>query len=196
MTSGRISSSRFLVLVLLALVLNGCKNKPAPETNSASPAPANTEAAKQPAVEKPSLSGQIENLSLYPVPNNRGNLAVSLVVSVSNTGASSNAQDWTLAVNTPGRQDLRGLQPVHVNGVVAMPGTAGQRVDLDKEDLVIKSKDTLIAKGAKLTGILTFVLAKTSATDLSTTNSTLVVHFKDNQGGSYQTGRATIGTKR
>lgn len=182
---------------MLALVSLSCRTTTTPpETNSASPAPANTGAAKPPDVEKPSLSGQIENLSLYPVPNNRANLAVSLVVSVSNTGASSNAQDWTLAVNTPGRFDLRGLQPVHVNGVVAMPGTQGKRVDLDKEDLVIKSKDTQIATGAKLTGILTFVMAKTSAADLSNNNSTLVIHFKDSQGNSYQTARTAIGAKR
>jgi hypothetical protein len=190
------TSGRLAALALLALVSLSCRTTTTPGTNSASPAPSGTEASKQAAVEKPSLSGQIENLSLYPVPNNPKNLAVSLVVSVTNAGASSNAEDWTLAVNTPGRQDLRGIQPVHVNGVVTMPGTAGKKVDLDKEDLVIKSKDTPVAKGAKLTGILTFVLAKTSAADLSTSNSSLVIHFKDSQGGSYQTARATIGAKR
>ena len=118
-----------------------------------------------------------------------------MVVSVSNSGAPDNANDWKLAVNTPGRRDLRGMQPVHVNGVVSMPGT-GQRVDLDKEDLVIKSKDTAIAKDATLKGILTFVLPKLSAADLSNNNSTLVIHFKDGQGNSYQTGKALIGAQR
>ncbi len=141
------------------------------------------------------MSGKIENLSLYPVPNNPQNLAISVVVSVSNSGPATNALDWTLAVNTPGSRDLRGIQPVHVNGVVAMPGT-GQRVDLDKEDLMIKSKDTAIAPGATLSGILTFVLPKLSAKDLSNNNSSVAIHFKDNQGASYPTGRATIGTKR
>jgi hypothetical protein len=196
MKTTNVSWRPFIVLALLTVVCAGCQTSRTPETNSASTAPANTEAAKQTAVEKPSLSGKIENISLYPVPNNRANLAVSLVVSVSNTGTSSNAQDWTLAVKTPGRYDLRGLQPVHVNGVVTMPGAAGERVDLDKEDLAIKSKEKAIAKGETLSGILTFVLAKTSATDLSNNNSTLVIHFKDSRGNSYQTGQTTIGAKR
>ena len=186
---------------LLGLVFVGCKPSPTPQINSASPAQANAaasnaEAANPPALEKPSFSGRIVNLSLYPVPNNRENLAVSVVVSVDNSGSTGNAQDWTLAVNTPGHRDLRGVQPVHVNGVVAMPGSAGQRVDLDKEDLVIKSKDTAITKGTTLTGILTFVLPKISATELSNNNSSLVIHFKDSQGGSYQTAKAMIGAKR
>lgn len=117
------------------------------------------------------------------------------MVTVSNSGPTSNAQGWTLSVNSPGKYDLRGLQPVHVNGVVAMPGT-GTRVDLDKEDLVIKSKDTPISTGATLKGILTFVMARTSAADLSNNNSTLVIHFKDSQGNSYQTPNTKIGAKR
>jgi hypothetical protein len=190
-------SSRTFVLIALLFGLVGCQTSRKPETNSASPSASQTrsEATSQSAAEKPSLSGSIDNLSIYPVPNNRENLAISMVVSVSNSGAPDNAKDWTLAVNTPGQRDLRGLQPVHVNGVVAMPGT-GQRVDLDKEDLAIKSKDTTIAKGATLKGILTFVLPKLSATDLSNNNSTLVIHFKDNQGNVYQTGKALIGARR
>jgi len=189
--------SRTLLGLALLISLAGCQSSRAPETNSANPSPAlsNSDPAKQPAADKPSLSGTIDNLSIYPVPNNRENLAISVVVSVSNSGAPDNANDWTLAVNTPRRRDLRGMQPVHVNGVVSMPGT-GQRVDLDKEDLAIKSKDTAIAKDATLKGILTFVLPKLSAVDLSNNNSTLVIHFKDGQGNSYQTGKALIGAQR
>ena len=123
-------------------------------------------------------------------------LAVSLVVSVTNDGAAGNADDWTLAVYAPGRFNLRGLQPVHVNGVVAMPGSSGKRVDLDREDLSVKSKDNPITKGKTLTGVLTFILAKTAASDISNNNTSLVLHFKDSQGNSYQTGKATVGGKR
>ena len=177
--------------------LAGCQSNRTPETNSANPGPAQTNgnAANQPAAEKPSLSGTIDNLSIYPVPNNRENLAITLVISVSNSGAPDNANDYTLAVNTPGRRDLRGIQPVHVTGVVAMPGT-DQRVDLDKEDLALKGKERAIAKGATLKGILTFVLPKLSPADLSNNNSTLVIHFKDSQGNSFQTAKALIGAQR
>ena len=196
------SSRSLLAAALLATALTGCQTRRTAETGAASPAPSNAETASQPAgekppaIEKPALSGEVVNLSLYPVPTKRENLAISIVVALRNAGATINAQDWTLAVNTPGRSDLRGLQPVHVNGVVAMPGTAGQKVDLDKEDLVIKSKNTAIGKGTTLNGILTFVLAKTSAADLSNNNSTLQLHFKDSQGNSYQTAKTVIGAKR
>jgi hypothetical protein len=196
MNLSKIFSRTFVVLVLL-IGLAGCQSSRTPNTNSASPSPGqtNNEAGKQTAAQTPSLTGKIDNLSLYPVPNNRENLAISVVVSVSNSGAPDNAKDWTLAVNTPGRRDLRGIQPVHVNGVVAMPGS-GERVDLDKEDLAIKSKDTAIGNGATLKGILTFVLPKLSATDLSNNNSTLVIHFKDSRNNSYQTANALIGAQR
>ncbi len=193
MTSRTFSLHCFLWLALTSLVLAGCKNGPAPQTNSSPPA--NTATATPATVEKRALSGKVDSVSLYPVPNNPQNLAISVVVSVSNSGPATHAVEWTLAVNTPGSRDLRGIQPVHVNGVVAMPGT-GQRVDLDKEDLMIKSKDTEIAKSATLTGILTFVLPKLSAANLSNNNSSLLINFKDSQGNSYQSGRAMIGAKR
>lgn len=119
-----------------------------------------------------------------------------MVVAVRNDGATANARDWTLSVEAPGQFDLRGIQPVHVNGIVDLPGTTDKRVDLDKEDLVIKSKDTLIAKGETLTGVLTFVLARTSTADLSNNKATLVLHYKDNHGNSYQTGKMAVGSKR
>ena len=196
MEPNRISSRLFVALPLLIVVLTSCQTSPTPETKSERTAQTNAETAKQATPEKPSLHGRIENLSLYPVPNNGQDLAVSLVVSVRNAGAAGMAQDWTLAVNSPGRDDLKALTPVHVNGVVAMPGTAGTKVDLGKEDLALKSKDSPIAKGAELKGILTFVLPKTSAQELSNNNTSLTIHFKDSLGGAYQTPTTIIGAQR
>lgn len=184
-----------LIIALLATVLTACKTQTPSPTTSSSPVQPEPEKTTQPPIERAYLSGNITNVSLYPVPNKRENLAVSVVVAVNNAGATANAQDWTLAVNTPGRSDLRGIQPVHVNGIVEMPGMKGKRVDLAKEDLAIKSKDTPLAKGATLSGILTFVLAKTSAADLSN-KATLVVRFKDSQGNSYETKAVNVGAKR
>jgi hypothetical protein len=141
------------------------------------------------------LSCAVQDLSLYPVPNNSENLAVSLIVSVHNSGAPTVVQDWKLAIQSPGRADLGSLEPVHVNGVVEMPGAKGARVDLAKEDLVLKSKQTALTKGADVKGVLTFVLPKTSAQDLSNNKSTFVLYLKDNQGGTFQTRRALIGVK-
>jgi len=191
----KVSSRLCVAIVLLVLAIAGCKSRQSTETNSARAGEANTQPANQ-SGEKPAFAGKIENLSLYPVPNRSENLAVSLVVSVTNDGAAGNANDWTMAVYAPGRFDLRGLQPVHVNGVVTMPGTSGKRVDLDTEDLAVKSKDTVINSGETLTGILTFILAKTAASDISNNNTSFVVHFKDSQGNSYQTGKAAVGAKR
>jgi len=185
-----------LAIGLLAIALAGCKTQPTSDTHSSSPAQTVSGTPTPSPVDKPSLSSEVTNVSLYPVPNKREHLAVSMLVAVRNDGATANAQDWTLAVEAPGRFDLRGIQPVHVNGIVDLPGTTGKRVDLDKEDLVIRSKDTPIAKGGSLTGILTFVLARTSTADLSNNKAMLVLHFKDNQGNSYQTGGIAVGSRR
>ena len=194
MNSNTASTRSLVILLLLVLGLAGCQTSENPKSEPATQT--NTEVVSQVSPEKPSLSGEIENLSLYPVPNNRRNLAISLVVSVRNTGSPSIAQDWTLSVTAPGRTDLGNLEPVHVNGVVEMPGTAGMQVDLAKEDLAIKSKQNPVAKGAQLKGILTFVLPNASARELSKNKAALLLQFKDNQGRSYQTGKATIGARR
>lgn len=189
---------RFLSLtfgMFALVVLAGCQTRRAPETNSGTPAPSGG-ATPSTAVEKPALSAEILNMSLYPVPNNRQDLAVSIVVSVRNNGAPTNAQGWALSVNGGGRSDLGSLKPVHVNGVVEMPGAAGTRVDLDKEDLALKGQKTLLLKGAMIRGILTFVLPKADSKDFSNNNSSLVLHFEDSQGGTYRTPKAMIGAKR
>jgi len=196
------TEARTGIIIVLTLIAAGCRgttvpkndSEPAAQTNAATSATKSTP-APEPTPERPSLSCAVQDLSLYPVPNNRENLAVSLVVSVHNSGAPTMVQDWKLAIQSPSRTDLGSLEPVHVNGVVEMPGAKGARVDLAKEDLVLKSKQTALTKGRDLKGVLTFVLPKTSTQDLSNNRSTFVIYFKDNQGGTYQTRRALIGVK-
>ncbi len=130
---------------------------------------------------------------MYPVPNKREDLAISLVVSVDNAGTPSQAQGWNLEVSSPVRSAL--LEPVHVNGVVEMPGSAGKKVDLGKEDMVLKTAQATIAKGARVNGILTFVLPKSTEAALANNNTRLVVHFKDSQGHSYPTPAVLVGAK-
>jgi hypothetical protein len=131
---------------------------------------------------------------MYPVPNRPEDLAVSLVVSVGNTGSPSTVQGWNLEVNSPGRS-IPNVEPVHVTGYVDMPGTRNRNIDLDKEDLVLKTAQVPIAKGARINGILTFVLAKTSESDLSNNRASFTVHFKDSQGNPSQTPKSVIGVK-
>ena len=191
------TSSRALTFVVLtALALGGCRpTSQTPETKSQPAVQTNTETTRQVAAEKPSLSAQIENLSLYPVPNNRKNLAISLVVTVRNAGSPATAEGWTLTVNSPTR-NFNNLNAVLVNGLVEMPGAAGAQIDLRKEDLAIKGKQTPIGKGAQLKGVLTFVLSDALAQDLSNNNSTVFLRFRDNQGSSYQSPKAIIAERR
>jgi len=76
-----------------------------------------------------------------------------------------------------------------------MPGSNGAKVDLDKEDLVLKTATVPIAKDARVNGILTFVLPGTSERILTNNNSSLTIHFKDSQSNPYQTPRSVIGAK-
>lgn len=189
-----------LSLILSVTVLVGaCRTSPPPETKTDQPvAPAKTESnskvAEQPAGERPLFSGRIENVSMYPVPNKREDLAISLVVAVNNAGTSSIAQGWNLDVISPGRGSPVILEPVHVNGVVEMPGS-GKKVDLGKEDLVLKTAQVAIAKGAQVNGILTFVLPKSTERELTNNSTRLVIHFKDSQGHSYSTPAVVVGAK-
>ena len=141
------------------------------------------------------FAGRIENVSMYPVPNKREDLAISLVVSVNNAGTSSIAQSWNLEVSSPSRRVSAMLEPVHVNGLVEMPGSAGKKVDLGKEDLVLKTAQVAIAKDARVNGILTFVLPKSTESELANNSTRLVIHFKDAQGHSYPTPAVLVGAK-
>jgi hypothetical protein len=90
------------------------------------------------------------------------------------------------------------VEPVHISGYVEMPGTNGTKVDLSKEDLALKTAQVAqvaIAKGARVNGILTFVLSKTSERDVSNNNTSLSLHFKDSQGNPYYAPKSVIGAK-
>ena len=128
------------------------------------------------------------------MPNNTRNVALTVFISVKNVGSPTVAKNWKL-VMASGGEEPRELQPVHVNGVVGIPGGEGQ-VDLGKEDLALKSKNILLTKGNSLDGVLTFVLADTSEKNLSNNNSSFVVKFEDSQGRLYQTRKYVIGNKR
>ena len=183
-----------LALATLLLLFGACRSdQRPPQTGSAS----NTKTRDQPAAtpEKPSFEGQIERVSLYPVPNRREDLAVTLVVSLRNSGAPSVAQGWKLEVNSPSRRVPTVLDPVHVNGYVELPGTSGTKVDLTKEDLAAKTSQVSIGKSASVNGVLTFVLSRTSENEVSNNNTTLTVDFKDSQDKSYRTRRYVIGSK-
>ena len=82
---------------------------------------------------------------------------------------------------------------MHVNGVVELPG-ANKSVDLAKEDLTVKGAG-LIARGSQVEGVLTFVLAGIEEGALNHNSSSLILHFKDSQGNSYQTPKTYIGKK-
>ena len=190
------SVSRTLILGLMvsASLLGGCRTSQRQDTSTAPTAQTKTEPDSRVAVERPLLAGRIESMSLYPVPNHREDLAVSLVVSVGNTGSPSTVQGWNLEVTSSGRS-IPNVEPVHVSGLVDMPGTVNKKIDLDKEDLVLKTAQVPIAKGARINGILTFVLSKTSEGDLSNNRASFTVHFKDSQGNPSQTPKSVIGVK-
>jgi hypothetical protein len=180
--------SRLLIFVIASLLITGCGHT-AQQTS-----PLQTPTSTPSNEVRSKFSAKIENVSLYPVPSNSRDLAISVVVTVSNSGGAGVAQGWALSVNCPTRTDLKSAEPVHINGVVDMPGFGGQ-VDLGKEDLVLKSKQAPIASGHPLKGILTFVLPHTSTKELSNNGTTMAISFKDDRGSSYQTPPATIGTK-
>ena len=191
----RLTSLPFIPLVILALVLAACRTSQPPDIKTDPAGQTNSGPESKVVAEKPSLAAKIENVSMYPVPNHREDLAVSLVVSVHNAGSPTSAQNWKLEVNSPGRLIPAILEPVHVNGYVYMPGTQNMRVDLAKEDLVFKTSQGEIAKGDGVKGILTFVLAKTSEDALSNNGTSFTVHFKDSQGIPYRTPKSVIGEK-
>jgi len=190
-------ATRPLIIVpaFLALVLGGCRTSQPPELKTEPALPTNSQPDSRPAIEKPSLTGRIDNVSMYTVPNSPKDLAISLVVSIANTGSPTTAQGWNLEVSSPGRSTPTALEPVHVNGLVEMPGTNGKKVDLAKEDLVLKTAQAPIANGAQVKGILTFVLAKTSENALSNNQTSLTIHFKDSRSNPYQTPKSVIGNK-
>ena len=177
----------------LVSTVSGCQRNQTGEIKTPSPTP---EAQAQSSVRPASFKAVIENVSMYPVPNNRQDLAVTLVVSITNSGQPTIAKGWSLEVDSLDPSVPSGMVPVHVNGVVDMPGATATKVDLGKEDLVVKTADSAIGNNVNVRGVLTFVLPKTSPNDLASNSSSLVLHFKDAAGNSYETDKAIIGGKK
>jgi hypothetical protein len=190
------TKSRYaFVLALSLLFVCGCRKVPQNAPSGTPATQSQSTPSSKPNAEKPSFEGQIEHVSLYPVPNRREDLAVTLIVSVSNSGSPSALEGWELEINSPGRKVPTVLEPVHISGYVELPGTSGPKVDLAKEDLVRKTADASIAKGSSVKGVLTFVQPKTSENDVSGGNTTFTIVFKDLQGNSYRSRKFLIGSK-
>jgi hypothetical protein len=184
--SNRIST---VLGLLIASLLIACSDSASTNTTpQPTPSPQN-----KPVAEKSALAGLIKNVSLYPVPGRRGDLAISLIVSIHNSGRPDRVERWSLEVSSPSSGVPTGLEPVHVNGIVDLPGT-NKRVDLAKEDLTVKSAEG-VGSNSQVEGVLTFVLAGTEERALSHNSSSLILHFKDSRGNNYQTPKTYIGKK-
>jgi hypothetical protein len=188
------------LIALIVILISACRSTP-PEPVSPSTSPIASDnpkpvasASTTPTIEKAALSAQIQSVSMYPVPNRRADLAVSLVVSVTNSGAASIANRWNLEVVGSDPSIPSGVEPVHVTGVVDLPGTVNRKVDLGKEDLMVKTADTPIANGSRIEGVLTFVLPKTTEGELA--SSSFILHFRDSSGSAYQTPKIVVGRKK
>ena len=140
------------------------------------------------------LIARIDTVSIYPVPGNTRDSAVSLMVSVGNAGFESTVQRWSLEVTSLG-QTFNAVGPVHINGVVDAPGKLGTKIDLDKEDLAVKTARNPVARDSHVNGVLTFLLKDTRENKL-TKGTSLILHFDDSHGYSYQTSKGMISTKK
>jgi len=173
---------------IFPLTLVGChKAQPVAGTNPS--------AQSSPAVERPSLIARIDTVSIYPVPGHAQDSAVSLMVSVGNTGFPSTIQGWSLGVSSLG-QTFTAEGPVHINGVVDAPGKLGTKIDLDKEDLAVKTARNPVARDGHVNGVLTFLLKDTRENRLANNGTGVILHFNDFQGNSYLTSKGVIGTKK
>ncbi len=148
-----------------------------------------------PAGERPMLIARIDTVSIYPVPGNSQDSAVSLMASVGNAGFPSTVQRWSLEVTSLG-QTFTAVGPVHINGVVDAPGKLGTKIDLDKEDLAVKTARNPVARDSHVNGVLTFLLKDTEEKKLATKGTSLILRFDDSQGYSYQTSKGVISTRK
>jgi hypothetical protein len=185
------------LILSITFVMAACRSSQPPDSTTNSQGTPQTESDSKVGnariADLPLFAGRIENVSMYPVPNRDEDLAISLVVSVKNAGSPSVAQGWNLEVSSPIRRV--NIDPVHVNGLVDMPGIEGKKIDLGKEDLALKTAQVQINKGTRVNGILTFVLPKTTQAELADNSTRLIVHFKDTQGNSFQTPPIVVGKK-
>jgi hypothetical protein len=186
-----IRSFRFcIVSIVLPVILSACQ-----ASRTSNPVGPNNSASSSTTPERPSLVARIDNISMYPVPNHREDLAVSLVLAIGNAGTPSTVKEWTLEVTKPAQRAPTVATPVHVNGVVDMPGTSGKKVNMGTEDLALKTASTSIEKDSHVNGILTFVFPRTRESDLADNATALVLRFKDASGNSYSTTRAALAHK-
>jgi hypothetical protein len=186
--------NRFFIAFAGGLI--ACLTFAACQTDSTNSASSTAPSLSSPTPTNPSLAGLIRNVSIYPVPNNRKDLAITMVVSLKNEGSTTTAKDWTLEVSGPGQSLPSGLSAVQVSGVVDLPGSQTGKVDLVKDDLVKKSANMPLSQGYQMDGVLTFIMPDTTDKELANRGVQLTVHFQDATGKLYQTPKSIVGQSK
>src|SRR5258708_8629663 len=98
------------------------------------------------------------------------------MVSVGNAGFPSTVQRWSLEVSSLG-QTFTAVGPVHINGVVDAPGKPGTKIDLDKEDLAVKTARNPVARDSHVNVVLTFLFKDTRENKLAAESMSLILAF-------------------
>ena len=80
--------------------------------------------------------------------------------------------------------------------MVDAPGKLRTKIDLDKEDLAVKTAQDPVARDSHVNGVLTFLLKDTRENRLASNGTGVILHFNDFQGNSYLTSKGVIGTKK
>jgi len=191
---------QLLTLILLVGLISSCSKNEATTSSSVNTATTSNTSNSAPVAKAPAegsaFRGVIRNVSLYPVPGHSEDLAMTLVVTIKNSGGPSVLQQWKLDVNSTSKGVPTGVDAVHVSGVVELPGGESKKVDLAKEDLSVKTAETPVTTGTETSGVLSFVLPKTTERQLAQNNTSVMVSFKDSQGHLYWTPKTFIGAKK
>lgn len=141
---------------------------------------------------QPQLTGKIDSLYVTKEQGDRKATVVVITMTVSNIGAPSIVEGYSLRISTPQKRQIKVEGPTYFqNGL----RTGGQRYvqDLSPDEYIVdKTAQRLIQKGGRVSGVLIYTLETIPIEEINQPGTVYTIFFRDIYQKPYEAGTVLV----